>query len=288
MPIHHFHLNTKKFHWPGKIDVTAAGAVVGATIPYFSCYVISGQTRGGKEVRGPMLVGTIHRRAGGIGDENGAYIPDGRGHHPCRDGSSDAPRTARRWTPVRSQVPCVDGPSGPIKAASGHGHDPHAGRRVYGSTEATWGASACHLFRTDGAEKEHLLDVTSKLAGQPKVSDMAVGPKGVLVCATTTYNEIFDDSSKKYEGGRLFTFDPATKAFMDYGVIAPGQGINCVAVDTLHTRIYGVTYPAGNLFAYDYAKKTTKDFGEVMAPWPGEGPGTGVVARSAESAHDRR
>ncbi len=96
---------------------------------------------------------------------------------------------------------------------------------------------------------------------------MAVGPKGVLVCATTTYNEIFDDSSKKYEGGRLFTYDPMTKAFMDYGVVAQGQGINCVAVDSLHTRIYGVTYPAGHLFAYDYAKKSTKDFGEVMAPW---------------------
>jgi len=138
---------------------------------------------------------------------------------------------------------------------------------VYGSTGATWGAAACHLFRTDGEKTEHLLNVTSRLPGQPKVSGMAAGSGGVLVCATTTYDEIFDDSSKKYEGGRLFTYDPATKAFMDYGIMAPGQGISCVAVDTLHTRIYGVTYPSGHLFAHDYSRKTTKDFGEVMWPW---------------------
>jgi len=138
---------------------------------------------------------------------------------------------------------------------------------VYGSTAATWGASACHLFRTDGSKSEHVLNVTGKMPEQPKVSDLAIGPKNVLIGATTSYNEIFDDSGKKYEGGRLFTFDPASKAFTDFGVIAPGQGINCIAVDSLHTRIYGVTYPAGHLFAYDYDKKTTKDFGEIMAPW---------------------
>jgi len=138
---------------------------------------------------------------------------------------------------------------------------------VYGSTAATWGANTCHLFRTDGVKSEHVLNVTEKMPGQPKISDLALGPRSVLIGATTTYNETFDDAGKKYEGGRLFTFDPASKAFTDYGVIAPGQGINCIAVDSLHTRIYGVTYPAGHLFAFDYSKKTARDYGEVMTSW---------------------
>jgi hypothetical protein len=162
-----------------------------------------------------------------------------------------------------------NGPKGPIHGGESAVSDMilMADGWVYGSTEATWGEKACHLFRTDGEKAEQVLNITDKLPGQPKVSDLAIGPGGILVGATTTYNEIFDDSSKRYEGGRIFTYDPKTRAFMDYGVMAAGQGINCVAVDTLHTRIYGVTYPAGHLFAYNYRDKQIKDFGEVKTPW---------------------
>jgi hypothetical protein len=162
-----------------------------------------------------------------------------------------------------------NGPSGPIHGGESAVTDMilMSDGWVCGSTEATWGEKTCHLFRTDSEKVEQLLDVNAKLPGQTAVSGMAVGPKGVLVCATTTSNEVFDNASSKYEGGHLFTFDPTAKTFADYGVMAQGQGINCVAADTLHSRIYGVTYPAGHLFAYDYAKKAVKDFGEVMWPW---------------------
>jgi hypothetical protein len=54
---------------------------------------------------------------------------------------------------------------------------------------------------------------------------------------------------------------------VDFGIIASGQGLNCVAVDTLHTSIYCVTYPAGHLCSFNYATTEKKDFGEVMKPW---------------------
>lgn len=138
---------------------------------------------------------------------------------------------------------------------------------VYGSTEATWGAKSCHLFRTDGEKAEHVLNVTDKLPGQPKISDLALGPDNVLVGGTTTYNEDFDSAKKSYEGGHLFTYDPKTTAFVDLGIMSEGQGINCVAVDRLYTRIYCVTYPEGHLLAYNYQTKQKKDFGEVMKRW---------------------
>ena len=125
-----------------------------------------------------------------------------------------------------------NGPKGPIHGGESAVTDMvlMADGWVYGSTGATWGAKTCHLFRTDGEKAEPLLNVTQSLSGQTKVSDLAVGPDGTLVGATTTYNEVFDDPSRRYEGGHLFTFDPKTGAFADYGIIAAGQGINCLAV----------------------------------------------------------
>ena len=127
-----------------------------------------------------------------------------------------------------------NGPSGPI-----HGGESAVTGMVlmndgwvYGSTGATWSAQSCHLFRTDGEKAEHVLNITDKLPGQAKVCNLVSGPRNTLVGGTTTYNEIFDDSKKKYGGGHLFSFDPRTSAFVDLGIISPGQGINCVAIDS--------------------------------------------------------
>jgi len=138
---------------------------------------------------------------------------------------------------------------------------------VYGSTKATWGAENCHLFRTDGEKVEHVLNVTSKLPGQTAITDIAYGKGNILIGSTSTYDDVFDGKSKSYEGGHLFSFDPSTKQIKDFGVIANGQGINCIAVDSVRGKIYGVTYPSGHLFSFDASSKAIKDFGEVMTPW---------------------
>jgi hypothetical protein len=138
---------------------------------------------------------------------------------------------------------------------------------VYGSTKATWGAQNCHLFRTDGEKVEHILNVTSVLEGQTSITDLCVGKGNVLYGCTSTYDEILDDTGKGYKGGHLFSFYPATGKNEDLGIIASGQGINCIAIDSLRGKIYGVTYPAGHLFSYDLSKRSIKDFGEIMTPW---------------------
>jgi len=163
----------------------------------------------------------------------------------------------------------ADGPDGPIHGGESAVTDMLllGDGWVYGSTEATWGASDCHIFRTDSFKVEHVLNLTERLPGQPKIRDMAHGPGGILVGVTTTYNEVFDDSNNRYEGGHIFSYDPATGAFVDHGVISPGYGLNCVAVDTVRTCVYTVSYPEGRLFSYDYESKTTTDHGVVMKPW---------------------
>lgn len=138
---------------------------------------------------------------------------------------------------------------------------------VYGSTKATWGAQNCHLFRTDGAKIEHILNLTSIFKGQSSINDLCTGKDNILFGCTSTYDKILDDAGSHYKGGHLFSFGISAGKIDDLGIIASGQGINCIVVDSVREKIYGVTYPAGHLFSYDLKTKTVKDFGEIMKPW---------------------
>ena len=162
-----------------------------------------------------------------------------------------------------------NGPKGPIQGGESAVTDMILMNNgwVYGSTKATWGAENCHIFRTDGEKIEHILNLTSKLQLQTSVSDLAVGKGNILIGSTSTYDEIFDNKSNKYDGGHLFSLDPITNKFEDLGIIHPGQGINCIAIDSVRGKVYSVSYPAGHLFSFDLKTKVVKDFGEVMTPW---------------------
>jgi hypothetical protein len=162
-----------------------------------------------------------------------------------------------------------NGPGGPIHGGESAVTDMLLMKNgwIYASTKATWGAENCHLFRTDGEKIEHLLNVSGMLPGQTSITDLAPGQNNMFFGTTSTYNEIFDDQNKKYEGGHLISFNTASNKFEDLGVIAAGQGINCLAVDTVRSKVFGVTYPAGHLFSYDLKTSSTNDFGEVMTPW---------------------
>jgi hypothetical protein len=170
---------------------------------------------------------------------------------------------------ISKKILISNGPMGPIQGGESAVTDMILMNDgwVYGSTKATLGAENCHLFRTDGNKVEHILNITSQFPKQTSVSDLCLGKGNVLFGCTSTYNEIFDDKSQKYEGGHLFSFDPVSKKTKDLGIIAPGQGINCVAIDSIREIIYGVTYPAGHLFSFDLKTKSVKDFGEIMTPW---------------------
>ena len=170
---------------------------------------------------------------------------------------------------ISNRLLISNGPKGPIQGGESAVTDMILMKDdwVYGSTKATWGAENCHLFRTNGEKVEHVMNVTSKLPGQTAITDVANGKGNILIGSTSTYDDVFDGKGKSYEGGHLFSFDPATKKMEDFGVITPNQGINCIAIDSVRGKIYGVTYPSGHLFSFDAATKAIKDFGEVMTPW---------------------
>ena len=170
---------------------------------------------------------------------------------------------------ISNRLLISNGPKGPIHGGESAVTDMILMKDgwIYGSTKATWGAENCHLFRTDGEKVEHVLNLTSRFPGQTIIMDITCGKGNILIGCTSADDAVFDTKSKSYEGGRLFAFDPATKNVQDWGIIAGGQGINCIAVDSVRGKLYGITYPAGHLFSFDLASKAIKDFGEVMTPW---------------------
>ncbi|MCB0685624.1 MAG: hypothetical protein KDC53_03840 [Saprospiraceae bacterium] len=162
-----------------------------------------------------------------------------------------------------------DGPKGPIQGGESAVTDMLLMQDgwVYGSTKATWGAANCHLFRTDGEEVNHVLNLTAELPGQAAISDIISLDGRTIFGATSTYDDIFDDANNNYDGGHLFSFNTEANRLEDLGVISPGQGINCINIDTVRQLIYAITYPAGHLFSFNLSNKKIKDFGEVMTPW---------------------
>lgn len=170
---------------------------------------------------------------------------------------------------ISKRILISNGPQGPIKGGESAVTDLILMNDgwIYGSTKATWGAENCHLFRTDGDKVVHLLNVTSRLTGQTSISDLAIGKGNILYGCTSTYDAVFDNKKLNYEGGHLFSFDPSTNKCEDIGIISPGQGINCLAIDSIRGIIYSVTYPSGHLFSYNFSTRLIKDFGEIMTPW---------------------
>lgn len=170
---------------------------------------------------------------------------------------------------VSKKLLISNGPQGPIKGGESAVTDMILMKDgwIYGSTKATWGAENCHLFRTNGDTIDHLLNLSSIIPKQTTISDLCTGKENLIYGATSTYNEVFDDKTGKYDGGHIFTFDPSNKKIEDLGIVASGQGINCIAVDIPRELLYGVTYPAGHLFSMDLKTKAIKDFGEIMTPW---------------------
>ena len=162
-----------------------------------------------------------------------------------------------------------DGPKGPIQGGESAVTDMVLLEDgwVYGSTKATWGAEHCHIFRTDGDGVEHMVNLTALFSQQTSITDITPGNENILFGCTSTYDEIFDTPNNSYPGGHLFSYDATTKQLEDFGVISNGQGINCITVDLVRQKIYGVTYPAGHLFSFDLTTREIRDFGEVMTPW---------------------
>ena len=154
-----------------------------------------------------------------------------------RGAPAEPPRPGAISEGLGARILIPDGPDGPIRGGESAVTDMVLADDgwVYGSTKATWGAQNCHLFRTDGKTREHVLNVTRKLPGQTQITDLEKGPDGLIYGCTSVDDRLLDDK-KLYDGGHVFTFDVAAKQFTDLGVMIEGDGVNCIALDEPRNR----------------------------------------------------
>ena len=68
-----------------------------------------------------------------------------------------------------------------------------------------------------------------------------------------------------YPGGHFFSYDLKTEKIADLGIGAPGEGIVCMGMDTVHGRMYGITWPGMLFLYYDVPSGKIKSFGKQVA-----------------------
>ena len=134
---------------------------------------------------------------------------------------------------------------------------------VYGGTSSERGKS-CWLFRTDGESLEAVASLADAIPGQERiVNSLVIATDGRLYGGTTNYAGE-EDVPDSYEGGHLFSMDPAAGGIRDHGIPVRGQGVNCMVIDPERNTAYGLTYPQGHLLVWDLDSGRIEDQGPTV------------------------
>jgi sugar lactone lactonase YvrE len=136
---------------------------------------------------------------------------------------------------------------------------------VYGGTSSERGKS-CWLFRTNGESIAVVSRLTDAIPGQERiVNSLVIASDGRLFGGTTNYAGE-EDVPESYEGGHLFSMDPAGGEIRDHGIPVKGQGVICMVIDPERNAAYGLTYPRGHLVAWDLDSGRIEDKGPTVPP----------------------
>ncbi len=70
---------------------------------------------------------------------------------------------------------------------------------------------------------------------------------------------------KSYPGGHLLSYDLKTGRFEDLTKVPDQEGVLTMNMDTVHGRIFGLTWPSGLFFRFDLKTANLKNFGRSCA-----------------------
>ena len=126
--------------------------------------------------------------------------------------------------------------------------------------------SITQVVNTRWVIAEHLYDVNTQ--GKTH-TQLAVGPDGKIYGGTKQGHELFStrpeigEQSQGYPGGHLLSYDPATGAAQDLGVMRRWDGLMNGIVDHERRRIYFKTEPRMHFLIYEFDTGQVIDKGRV-------------------------
>jgi hypothetical protein len=65
----------------------------------------------------------------------------------------------------------------------------------------------------------------------------------------------------RFTGAHIFTFDPAARKLVDYGIGPPREGCRAMAFDEKRRKLYGITWPRNHFFVYYLDQRRYLDLG---------------------------
>jgi len=167
------------------------------------------------------------------------------------------------------------------------GHDGHVYLGL--CLEGTGGQVAqLYMYDTVGRQLRHLADM-GEVTGEPPDSGHATQGKihfslchardgklyGATHCTTPPLGHriwsplsMWGDPAMSYPGAHIFRYDTLTGEAVDFGVIAPHDGIPYLMLDEERGCLYGATYPKAHFFRTDLHGRHFKDYGRLGAQYP--------------------
>ena len=74
---------------------------------------------------------------------------------------------------------------------------------------------------------------------------------------------MYMDARRCFLGAHLYRYDPASGEVLDFGVIAPYEGVSLMMLDENVQRLFAVTYPRSHLYSWNLKGRDVVDYGRV-------------------------
>ena len=150
------------------------------------------------------------------------------------------------------------------------------------------GIAQLYNFDTEKEKLNHILDISEITGDYPESGRATQGKIHFSLCPTSDLKmygsthataapagapfwdpyAMMNDGYKYFDGAHLYYYDSTNGNIVDFGIIAPRQGVPLLVVDENSGRFFGITYPLAHLITCNMKGRDLIDLGKVSEHYP--------------------